>query len=188
MLAGAYESAVEAYEGALALVDGTADDPELRAGAFVGLGNALATSEDFADRSRRLLDDAMAIAREHRFATVFAEALLGRTQFGVSHTNRDAEIRRVHEALELLGASEHPELRVRILIWGAWQLLYSPDHRDAEPYVEEALAIVRTLDDPELFATVLQMQHALLVAALAPLGERQQVQRAIRALPVARTC
>jgi tetratricopeptide (TPR) repeat protein len=187
MQAGAYEAAAASYERALARLDGPAADPELRVNALVGLGNALATSVDGADHARRLLDDAMALAREHGFATAFAEALLGRTQFGVSHTNRDAEMRRVHEALELLGTDAHAALRVRILVWGAWQLLYSPDHRESEPYVAQALDLVRALDDPELHATVLQMQHALLVAAIAPIEQRQEVQRAIRSIPVART-
>lgn len=187
MQSGAYEAAATSYERALARLDGPAADPQLRADALVGLGNALATSVDGADRARRLLDGAMALAREHGYATAFAEALLGRTQFGVSHTNRDAEMRRVQEALELLGTDAHAALRVRILVWGAWQLLYSPDHRDSEPYVAEALELVRTLDDPELHATVLQMQHALLVAAIAPIAPRQEVQRAIRSIPVART-
>jgi DNA-binding SARP family transcriptional activator len=180
-----FDDAVRWYERALQVLEQGDDDPAVRTSALVGLGNALATGPE-SDAPRRHLDSAMALAAEHRLGITFARALLGRAQFGASHAERAAEVERAQLALDLLGGDDD-FLRVRVLLWAAWQLLYGTDHADAEPYLDEATVIADRIGDGSSRAAVLQVRHALLVAQLAPLEQRRAIRSQLAALHAQRT-
>jgi DNA-binding SARP family transcriptional activator len=180
-----FDDAVHWYERALQVLEQGDDDPAVRASALVGLGNALATGPE-SDAPRRHLESAMALAAEHRLGIIFARALLGRAQFGASNAERSAEVERAQLALDLLGGDDD-FLRVRLLLWAAWQLLYGIDHADAEPYLDEATVIADRIGDGSSRAAVLQVRHALLVAQLAPLEQRRAIRSQLAALHAQRT-
>jgi DNA-binding SARP family transcriptional activator/tetratricopeptide (TPR) repeat protein len=185
MALAAFEDAVRWYERALAVLDPVTGDATLRATALVGLGNALATGPESSE-PRELFESAMALASERSLGVLYAQALLGRAQFGISHEQRDGEVARAREVLDLLG-SDDDFLRVRVLLWVVWQLLYGPDHDEGEPYLAEAAELAERLGDSNSLAAVLQARHALLVAQVAPLDQRRAVRRRIAALPADRT-
>jgi DNA-binding SARP family transcriptional activator/tetratricopeptide (TPR) repeat protein len=185
MALAAFEDAVRWYERALAVLDPVTGDATLRATALVGLGNALATGPESSE-PRELFESAMALASEQSLGVLYAQALLGRAQFGISHEQRDGEVARAREVLDLLG-SDDDFLRVRVLLWIVWQLLYGPDHDEGEPYLAEATELAERLGDSNSLAAVLQARHALLVAQLAPLDQRLAVRRRIASLPADRT-
>lgn len=179
---GATALAASLYQRAVDVLQSSADDPSsrgsaMRAAAHIGLGHAMTGGVD-AGPPRDHFDRAMAFAAECGEAELFAKALLGRTQFGVSHEHRDEEMERVAQAIEMLGPEATP-MKVRLLLWGAWQLLYGADHRDAEPYVTEAKELAERIDDPASIAATRQCEHALLVAAVAPLSDRDLLREQI---------
>lgn len=185
MSSAAFEDAVRWYERALAVLDPATGDDVLRAMALVGLGNALATGPDSTE-PREHFESAMATASERGLGVLYAQALLGRAQFGISHEQRDGEVARAREVLNLLG-SDDDFLRVRVLLWIVWQLLYGPDHDEGEPYLAEAADLAERLGDSNSLAAVLQARHALLVAQVAPLDQRRAIRQRIAALPADRT-
>jgi tetratricopeptide (TPR) repeat protein len=185
MQAGAFEDAAASYQRVLDVLDNSADNPVLRATALIGLGNAHATGVA-AEPSRGYFEHAVEIARTHRLGRLYGEALLSRSQFGASNEHREEEYERIEEALALLGDDERLT-RGRVLLWGAWQRLYGIDHRAAEPYVDEAIAIAEDVQDWNLLATALQMRHAFLVAAIAPLEEREAVRERMCSIPSVRS-
>jgi DNA-binding SARP family transcriptional activator/tetratricopeptide (TPR) repeat protein len=182
MEAAAFEQAAVHYQHGLDVLASSSPDPALRIRVLVNLGNALATGTD-AGPARRCFDEAAALAREGGFGELLAEALTGRAQFGVDPANRDADVAKVVEALALL-PDRDSWVRARLLIWAVWVLLYGDDPARAHPYLDEALAIAERLDDPQALAAALQVRHALLVAELAPLEERDRVRARIRQLPI----
>ena len=185
MEAAAFEQAVEHYQRGLDVLASSSPDPALRIRLLVNLGNALATGTDAAP-AMVCSEDAVRLARQVDDSESLAEALAGRAQFGVRHETRDDDLAAVDDALELL-SDRDSWVRARLLMWGAWLLLYSDDSARAHPYVDTAVAMAERLDDPHALAGALQVKHALLVAELAPLDERDRLRARIRELPSKRT-
>jgi DNA-binding SARP family transcriptional activator len=181
MEAAAFEQAAEHYQRGLDVLASSSPDPALRIRLLVNLGNALATGIDAAP-AMVCFEDAARLARQVGDSESLAEALAGRAQFGVRHETRDADLAAVDDALELL-SDRDSWVRARLFMWGAWLLLYSDDSARAHPYVDAAMAMAERLDDPHALAGALQVKHALLVAELAPLDERDQLRSRIRSLP-----
>jgi DNA-binding SARP family transcriptional activator len=181
MDAAAFEDAAGHYRRALDVLPSAPFDPAVRVRALINLGNALATGVE-AEPALRCFQDAAALAREQGLGELFAEAISGRAQFGVRHEDREQDVQMVDDALEML-SDRDSWIRARLLLWGGWLLLYGVDQHLAEPYIESGLAIAQRLDDPHALAAALQLRHAMLVANLAPLEERDRVRDQIRKLP-----
>jgi DNA-binding SARP family transcriptional activator len=185
MDAAAFEDAALHYRRALDALGSASPDDGLRARVLVNLGNALATGTD-AGPAMDCFQQAAELARRSSEAELYAEALVGRAQFGVRHETRDVDIAFVDEALDLL-SDRDSWVRARLLMWGGWLMLYSDDSTRAHPYIDAAVAIAEHLDDSHALAGGLQVKHALLVAELAPLEERDRLRARIRELPSKQT-
>ena len=144
---GAYDDAIDLYERASELVADGEHEPERRelllglaeARLVSGRADSLKTYLD-AVRATRAADDVPRLVRAMAdLANAFPFSL-------------DEELLKVLlEALDRVGDEPTPQ-RARLLIAAAGQIRFSFDAR--RDYAEEALAIARRLDDPDLFVHV----------------------------------
>ncbi|MCW2544516.1 MAG: hypothetical protein JWM40_2068 [Frankiales bacterium] len=163
MLAGAeameqlaHDRAVDYYSQALELLDGTTDRDAERCGVSVHLG--LAQRESGQGEFRQTLLDAAAVAQRGGFDDALVQAALANSRgFWSMAGELDSERLVVLEAA-VLAAGEHDSAdRARLLAVLATELMFSDQDERRYALSDEAIAIVRRIDDPEALVDVLLM-------------------------------
>jgi DNA-binding SARP family transcriptional activator len=132
---------------------------------------------------RQSLLEAAAIARRISDGPRLVRAALANTRGMQSATGivDEARIETLDAALQIVREGD-PATRARLLAMQAAELMYSQEWDRRVALSDEALAIARTLDDPEALTTVLNMRF---VTLLAPETQAERRANTVEALEAA---
>jgi hypothetical protein len=172
----AYARAAELLEAALRILDRSGSEPGHRIDVQLLLVEALARG-GAPDRARAVALDAAARARALADGERLARSALAYgAELRVALVD-PALVALLREALQLLPAAA-PALRARVMARLGAALQPADDPQVPMALAREAVAVARTLDDPEVLRAVLHAAGAAL-ASYAPPAERLQLSRSL---------
>jgi class 3 adenylate cyclase/tetratricopeptide (TPR) repeat protein len=167
----AYEDALEHYRNALAALDRCSPDPDRRYRLLVGVGTAANALSEFETAHPAWLE-AASVAQLSRDPARLCAATYGYGSLMQVGSPDDAVVRLMDESLELAGPADS-RLWANMLAFRAVKLGGQMPRERLEADAAQALAMARSLGDPETLANVLWGMKAVLEGTSRALDRHQ---------------